>query len=56
MPAIPNPAYPTIAPLLCLALAAWTASSFRKLQPNAAVLMLPYIAWTVAVLTPWQPL
>lgn len=50
-PAFPNSAFPTLALLLCLALAAWTGLSFRKLQPNAALLMLPYLVWIITTVT-----
>ena len=36
--------------LLGLIVAAWTALSFRSLQPAAALLMLPYTAW-IAIIT-----
>ncbi len=36
--------------LLCgLTAAAWTAFSFRTIQPTAALLMLPYTAWIAII-------
>lgn len=48
-PAFDQAAYPVFAVLLCLALAGWTAISFQRLQPRAALLMLPYIAWLATI-------
>ena len=44
-----SPALALLLLLLCLATAAWTAFSFRKLQPRAALLMLPYTAWIAVI-------
>ncbi len=48
IPAIPSPAFPAAGLLLGLGLGTWTAFCFRKLQPNASFLMLPYLAWSIA--------
>lgn len=40
-----DPALAFMVLLLCLAAIAWTTLSFRRLQPRAFLLMLPYAAW-----------
>lgn len=50
-PAVASSGFPAFALLLALALAIWATLSFRKLQPNAALLMLPYVVWIVMTVT-----